>query len=70
MLATMFTSNTVQTCSQMRQSARQLQYKAQYQSHTSDTIAYIKDYWNRFLKLKSVFLEFQVTKRTQAKVYK
>jgi len=42
----------------------------QYRSHTSDTIAYTEDYLNQFHKLKDIFLEFQVTKRTQAKVDK
>lgn len=43
---------------------------AQYRSHTSDTIAYMEDYLDQFHKLKDIFLEFRVTKRTQAKVDK
>jgi len=43
---------------------------AQYRSHTSDTIAYMEDYLDQFHKLKDIFLEFQVTKRTQDKVDK
>jgi len=43
---------------------------AQYRSLTSDTIAYIEDYLDQFHKLKDIFLEFQVTKRTQDKVDK
>jgi len=38
---------------------------AQYQSHTSDAIAYMEDYLDQFHKLKDIFLEFRVTKRTQ-----
>ena len=41
---------------------------AQYRSHTSDTIAYMEDDRNRFHKMKGIFLEFRVTKRTLAKV--
>jgi len=43
---------------------------AQYRSHTSDTIAYMEDYLHQFHKLKDIFLEFLVTKRTQDKVDK
>ena len=43
---------------------------AQYRSHTSDTIAYMEDYLDQFHKLKDIFLEFRVTKRTQDKVDK
>jgi len=43
---------------------------AQYRSHTSDTIAYMEDYLDQFHKLKDIFLEFRVTKRTQDKVNK
>jgi len=43
---------------------------AQYRSHTSDTIAYMEDYLDPFHKLKDIFLEFRVTKRTQDKVDK
>jgi len=42
----------------------------QYRSHTSDTIAYMEDYLDLFHKLKDIFLEFRVTKRTQDKVDK
>ena len=41
---------------------------AQYRSHTSDTIAYMEDYLDQFHKMKGIFLEFRVTKRTLAKV--
>jgi len=43
---------------------------AQYRSYTSDTIAYMEDYLDQFHKLKDIFLEFRVTKRTQDKVDK
>jgi len=43
---------------------------AQYRSHTSDTIAYMEDYLDQFHKLKDIFLECRVTKRTQDKVDK
>ena len=43
---------------------------AHYRSHTSDTTAYTEDYLDQFLKLKGIFLEFQVTKRPQDKVDK
>jgi len=43
---------------------------AQYRSHTYDTIAYMEDYLGQFHKLKDIFLEFRVTKRTQDKVDK
>jgi len=41
---------------------------AQYWSHTSDTIAYMEHYLDQFHRMKGIFLEFQVTKRTLAKV--
>jgi len=41
---------------------------AQYRSHTSDTIAYMEHYLNQFDRMKGIFLEFGVTKRTLAKV--
>ena len=43
---------------------------AQYRSHTPDTIAYMEDYLDQFHSMKDIFLEFGVTKRTQAKVNK
>jgi len=43
---------------------------AQYRSHTSDTMAYMEDYLDQFHKLKDIFLELHVTKRTQDKVAK
>jgi len=43
---------------------------AQYRSHTPDTIAYMEDYLDQFHWMKDIFLEFPVTKRTQAKVDK
>jgi len=41
---------------------------AQYRSPTSDTIAYIEHYLYQFHRMKGIFLEFRVTKRTLAKV--
>jgi len=41
---------------------------AQYRSHTSDTIAYMEYYLDQFHGMKDLFLEFQVTKPTLAKV--
>ena len=41
---------------------------AQYRSHTDETMAYIKNYLGRFQKMKDVFLEFRVSKHTQAKI--
>ena len=35
---------------------------------TPDTIAYMEDYLDQFHTMKDIFLEFRVTKRTQAKV--
>jgi len=43
---------------------------AQYRSHTPDTIAYMEEYLDQFHRMKDIFLECQVTKRTQAKVDK
>ena len=43
---------------------------AQYRSHTPDTIAYMEEYLDQFHNMKDIFLEFRVTKRTQAKVDK
>jgi len=42
----------------------------QYQSHTPETIAYMEEYLDRFHMMKDIFLEFQVSKRTQAKIDK
>jgi len=41
---------------------------AQYQSHTSDSIAYMEHYLDQFHTMKGIFLEFRATKRTLAKV--
>jgi len=41
---------------------------AQYRSHTSDTTAYMEHYLDQYHRLKGIFLEFRVTKRTLAKV--
>jgi len=41
---------------------------AQYRSHTLDTLAYMEDYLDQFHRMKDIFLEFRVTKRTQAKL--
>jgi len=41
---------------------------AQYQCHMSETITYMEDYLDRFHQMKDIFLEFQVTKRTQTKI--
>ena len=43
---------------------------AQYRSHTLDNIAYMEDYSDKFHRMKDIFLEFRVTKRTKAKVDK
>jgi len=40
---------------------------AQYRSHTAETIQYMEDYAERFHETKDIFLEFRVSKRTQAK---
>jgi len=40
---------------------------AQYGSHTAETIQYKEDYAERFHGTKDIFLEFRVSKRTQAK---
>jgi len=42
---------------------------AQYRSHTSDTIAYMEHYLDQFHRMKVIFLDFKVTKRTMAKVH-
>jgi len=41
---------------------------AQDRSHTSDTIAYMEHYLDQFHEMQDIFLQFRVTKRTQAKV--
>jgi len=41
---------------------------AHYRSHTSDTIAYMEHHLDQFQRIKGIFLEFRVTKRTLAKV--
>ena len=43
---------------------------AQYQSQTPVTIAYMEAYLNQFHRMTDIFLEFQVSKRTRAKVDK
>jgi len=43
---------------------------AQYRSHTPETIAYMVEYLDRFHRMKDIFLEFRVSKRTRAKVDK
>ena len=43
---------------------------AQYRSHTPETIAYTEEYLDQFHRMKEIFLEYRVTKRTQAKVDK
>ena len=40
---------------------------AQYRSHTDETIQYMENYANRFYKMKDIFLEFRISKQTQAK---
>ena len=40
---------------------------AQYRSHTDETMAYLEDYLGRFHQMKDIFLEFRVSKHTQAK---
>jgi len=41
---------------------------AQYRRHRSDTIAYMEHYLDQFHRMKGIFLEFRVTKRTLGKV--
>ena len=41
---------------------------AQYDSHTDESMAYMNDYLGRFHQMKNIFLEFRVSKRTQAKI--
>jgi len=41
---------------------------ALYRSQTSDTIAYMEHYLDKFQMMKGIFLEVRVTKRTLAKV--
>jgi len=41
---------------------------AEYRSRTSDTIAYMAHYLDQFHRMKGIFLEFRVTKRTLAKI--
>jgi len=43
---------------------------AEGRSHTRDTIAYMEDYLGQFHRMNDIFLEFRVTKRTQAGVDK
>ena len=43
---------------------------AQYRSYTPETIVYIEEYPDRFHRIKDIFLEFPVSKRTRAKVDK
>ena len=40
---------------------------AQYRSHTDETIQYMEDYVNCFHETKDIFLEFRISKQTQAK---
>jgi len=42
--------------------------RVQYRSHTSKTMDYMEGYTIRFHERKDIFLEFQVSKRLQAKV--
>ena len=41
---------------------------AQYRKHTPETIASMEEYINWFHRMKDIFLEFRVSKRTRAKV--
>ena len=41
-----------------------------YRSHTSETIAYMEDYLDRFHQMKDILREYQVTKRTRTKIDK
>ena len=45
-----------------------LNMMAQYRSLTDETMAYMEDYLGRFHQMKDIFLEFRVSKRTQAKI--
>ena len=40
---------------------------AQYRSHTDETIQYMENYANQFHITKDIFLEFRISKQTQAK---
>src|SRR5437879_6190177 len=40
---------------------------AQYRSHTPETLDYLEQYLNQFHKMKDIFLEYRVSKRTRAK---
>jgi len=42
--------------------------KAQYRSHTAETIPYMEDYLHTFHKMKNIYLEFRVTKYIRAKI--
>jgi len=42
----------------------------QYQSHTRKTLACMEEYLDPFHRMKDIFLKFQVSKRTRAKVHK
>jgi len=66
--ATEFTGDTFQTSSRMRRSARRLQYDGPIPKPPADTIAYMAHYLDQFHRMKGIFLEFRVTKRTLAKV--
>ena len=41
---------------------------AQYCSHIDETMVYMEDYLGRFHQMKDIFLEFRVSKRTQAEI--
>ena len=43
---------------------------AEYLSHTPEMIAYMEEYLDRFHRMKDIFLEVRVSKRTRAKVDK
>jgi len=42
--------------------------RAQYRSHTAETIIYMEDYLDTFHKMNDIFLEFRVTKGMRAKI--
>ena len=41
---------------------------AQNRRHTDENMAYMENYLGRFHQMKDIFLEFRVSKRTQAKI--
>src|SRR5437868_7004559 len=58
---------TISSLSQIRDSALiDFSLMAQYQSHTPETLSYMKEYLRTFHQTKDVFLEFRTSKATRA----